>query len=133
MSVFPELVLISHLDELVSERWAHTGHMSGTLEPERLAQHRFSVQKTKWNAYSLGVSVGRIASNDVSIPHHSVSRFHASLQEEKGGWFIRDADSKNGTFLDTERLEPNRPYPLKHRTRLQFGEVVLVFMLPELE
>ena len=56
------------------------------------------------------ISVGRSASNDVVIPFEPITRFHALFsQDATGRFFILDAGSKNGTFLN------DRPVPMKDR------------------
>ena len=56
------------------------------------------------------ISVGRSATNDVVIPFEPITRFHALFsQDATGRFFILDAGSKNGTFLN------DRPVPMKDR------------------
>lgn len=56
------------------------------------------------------ISVGRSASNDVVIPFEPITRFHALFSKDSTGrFFILDAGSKNGTFVN------DRPVPMKDR------------------
>ena len=56
------------------------------------------------------ISVGRYAGNDVVIPYEPITRFHALFSQDAGGrFFLLDAGSKNGTFLN------DRPVPMKDR------------------
>ena len=56
------------------------------------------------------ISVGRSASNDVVIPFEPITRFHALFsQDATGRFFLLDAGSKNGTFLN------DGPVPMKDR------------------
>lgn len=56
------------------------------------------------------ISVGRYAGNDVVIPYEPITRFHALFsRDETGRFFLSDAGSKNGTFLN------DRPVPMKDR------------------
>lgn len=56
------------------------------------------------------ISVGRSASNDVVIPFEPITRFHALFSKDPTGrFFILDAGSKNGTFLN------DQPVPMKDR------------------
>jgi hypothetical protein len=56
------------------------------------------------------ISVGRSASNDVVIPYEPITRFHALFtQDATGRFFVLDAGSKNGTFVN------DRPAPEKGR------------------
>ncbi|MDP3498917.1 MAG: FHA domain-containing protein [Myxococcales bacterium] len=45
------------------------------------------------NAFALGVTIGRVESNDIIIDDSSISRFHAWLQlDAKKGWMLCDAE-----------------------------------------
>ncbi len=82
------------------------------------------------NPFAMGVTIGRIESNDVAIDDASISRFHAYFQEQKGAWHFCDADSKNGTWLDGLKLASSQKSKLKDRSRIRVGNIDLVFMLP---
>jgi DNA-binding NtrC family response regulator len=41
----------------------------------------------------------------VQLPDEAVSSEHADLRKEDGGWRVRDLDSRNGTFVDSRRVE----------------------------
>ena len=78
----------------------------------------------------MGITLGRIDSNDVAIDDASVSRFHAYFQEVKGVWHFCDADSKNGTWLDGLKLSPSQKLKVNDKAKIRLGEVDLYFMLP---
>lgn len=50
-----------------------------------------------------------------------VSRRHAVLALKNERVVIIDNESANGTFLNDDRIEPNRPYPVRNGDRLRFG------------
>jgi len=52
--------------------------------------------------------VGRISANDVPIPSERVSRLHAKIHWENGGWIIEDAQSLNGLSYQGELTERHR-------------------------
>jgi len=54
-----------------------------------------------------------------------VSRLHASIKSVKKGIVLIDLESTNGTMLNTYRLPPNRPYPLKNGDEIRFGDLLL--------
>ena len=52
-----------------------------------------------------------------------VSRHHLLLKIEKDHLFAVDLDSGNGTLLNGEKLEPQKPYPLRNKDVLQLGRM----------
>ena len=64
------------------------------------------------------VTVGRASTNNVRINVGSLSKFHAffTFVRREQAWYISDANSSNGTFINGEEL------PTSHgKTRLQSG------------
>jgi len=87
------------------------------------------------NAFPMGITVGRVDSNDLWVDDASVSRFHAYFMQAtvrgKRGWCVVDAESLNGSYLNTFRLAPNKPELLKSGDTIRFGDVDLTFHDPE--
>jgi hypothetical protein len=73
------------------------------------------------------VFLGRSATNDLCIPHKTVSKLHAYLQRESAPssrWFVVDAASANGTFHNGVRLAARAKTPLLDGDTLTFGRCV---------
>jgi tetratricopeptide (TPR) repeat protein len=53
------------------------------------------------------VRIGRGAENDVVLedPEKTVSRFHAEMRPESGGWVLFDLNSQNGIWIDGQRIQ----------------------------
>ncbi|HJL17915.1 MAG TPA: FHA domain-containing protein [Sandaracinaceae bacterium LLY-WYZ-13_1] len=51
------------------------------------------------------VLIGRSRSNDVVVEDGTVSKLHARARLDEGSFWLADAGSRNGTFLDGERLD----------------------------
>jgi hypothetical protein len=85
------------------------------------------------NAFEEGISLGRASVNDVVLPHRSISRFHAYLQQEptSSRWAVADAASRNGTQADGVPLQANVPALLGGANRLRVGDLELTFLSPE--
>ena len=85
------------------------------------------------NPFAMGVTIGRVETNDIAIDDASVSRFHAWLQhdERANAWFLTDAESKNGTWLDEVKLAPSARTKLKDGSVIRVGDVQTTFMMPE--
>lgn len=106
-----------------------SGAGPGRGDPRVLKVHKAE----RANAFSVGVSIGRVASNDVVLEDDSVSRFHAWVSPPLGrrGWQISDAESRNGTWLNDRRLSGSTPVALCDGDQLRLGKARLRFLLPE--
>jgi predicted component of type VI protein secretion system len=72
------------------------------------------------------VTLGRGPSNDVPLAWDSkASRMHAVLEHLAGGWCVRDLSSRNGTFVNGERVDRDRP--LGPGDEIRVGGTRLVF------
>ena len=69
---------------------------------------------------------------DVAVDIIYVSRKHAKIYKEKDTWFIKDLNSKNGTFVNGTRIASERPFSLDDGYEMGFGapESRLIFCLP---
>lgn len=68
--------------------------------------------------------IGRGADCGLRIEHPSVSRHHADLVPDGDGWLLRDAGSKNGSFVDGRRAEVE---PLAQLAWLRIGDIYCEF------
>ena len=60
-----------------------------------------------------------------------VSRQHVLLRRAVDGYEVLDLGSVNGTWLNEERLVPQRPYPMPSGSHLRLGRMrILVLYLP---
>ncbi len=71
------------------------------------------------------VTVGRATDNQIVLTHGTVSRRHAWLREEAGGWLVADAGSANGTFLNGQRIV--EPRSLSNGDVVAFGKQEFLF------
>ncbi len=65
--------------------------------------------------------IGRNADNDIVLPSEGVSRHHARLETQTGGWTVIDLGGINGTWLGEERLLPNQSVAFKAGLPLSIG------------
>ncbi|MFC0469868.1 FHA domain-containing protein [Halalkalibacter kiskunsagensis] len=72
---------------------------------------------------------------DVSFQNIYVSRKHASIYTEKGLFYVKDAGSKHGTFVNHERLLPNKETVLRNGDKLALANnlILLSFSTSNLE
>lgn len=75
--------------------------------------------------------IGRSDSNEVIIVSKVISRHHARIDCDESGYWITDLDSKNGTYLNGERL--HQRHALGDQDRIRIGRHTLLFLLSGLE
>lgn len=74
----------------------------------------------RWNILE-EVIIGREVDCDVVIPDRQVSRAHARLTRQEKGVLLEDLGSKNGTYLNGDRID--------EPVFLQDGDVLMIAML----
>jgi len=75
------------------------------------------------------IFVGRAKRNDVVIPHKSISSIHLQMEpQEDDRAVVVDCRSKNGTFLNGERLDPNASQGVQSGDILQLGCCEYVYL-----
>lgn len=92
----------------------------------------------KGMSYSAGnikdaVQIGRdTAWADVTIGYPFVSRKHAMLYKENDEWYIKDLNSKNGTFVNGIKIETSEPFHVKDGFEISLGipETKFILCLP---
>jgi serine/threonine protein kinase len=68
-----------------------------------------------------GVTIGRLPENDLALDDASVSRHHIRIDWDGVQVTVTDLGSSNGTYLENQRLTPNRTHPWKEREALHIG------------
>lgn len=68
-------------------------------------------------------SIGRRGDCDLSLKYEGVSRVHARIVFEDGGYVVEDQKSSNGTLVRGQRISRHR---LSHGDIVQFGPLVSV-------
>jgi pSer/pThr/pTyr-binding forkhead associated (FHA) protein len=59
--------------------------------------------------------VGRFPDNHIVLSDHFVSRKHFALGKTDDGYFIEDLGSKNGTYVNGEKIAPGKRVPVDER------------------
>jgi pSer/pThr/pTyr-binding forkhead associated (FHA) protein len=66
-------------------------------------------------------TVGRDESCDIRLTAQGISRFHAALEFVQGQPQILDYNSRNGTFVNSERVDPGRAMALQNGDLIVFS------------
>lgn len=73
-------------------------------------------------------TIGRDSGCDMVLPDPTVSRWHAGLRREPGGWLLDDLGSTNGTLLNGWRVRAW--VPVRDGDLVSFGAVTFVVGTP---
>jgi NADPH-dependent 2,4-dienoyl-CoA reductase/sulfur reductase-like enzyme/pSer/pThr/pTyr-binding forkhead associated (FHA) protein/ribosomal protein L40E len=74
-------------------------------------------------------TIGRQEGLTLAINHSSISRRHAEISFSNGRYVLRDLGSKNGTLVNSQKLEADSVCVLKPDDTIQFGQIAFVFKL----
>jgi hypothetical protein len=64
--------------------------------------------------------IGRGTDCDISIPKRQISRHHAQIERDDEGYLLRDLESKNGTFVNSQPVR-DKPHRLKDEDEIQLA------------
>jgi hypothetical protein len=86
--------------------------------------------KSDRNPFSNLIMVGRTGTNDVVLGQLGVSKVHATFSHQGDEWFVQDGKSRNGTYLNGERLKAGEKRAVGDGDGIGFGgKVVARFLL----
>lgn len=70
------------------------------------------------------VTVGKMRQQcEVVLMAPAISRMHARLEYRQGAYYLKDLNSRNGTFLNGERLMPQEARIVDHGDRVAFADI----------
>lgn len=78
-----------------------------------------------WPLLDAEYSIGRAPDNAITIADASVSSHHARVTRTAEGFFLEDLQSRNGTFVNGEKVDARRQ--LADGDLLRLGKVILTF------
>src|SRR5262245_6644681 len=109
-----DLESAAHIGQIAQLRYIRLRGVNGALEGQR------------WS-FNKPVRVGRSNSADLILTcaTNSISRKHAMLWPGSEGWWLKDLDSRNGTFWNGRRVENEQVGPLQQSDIIQFGTIAL--------
>jgi len=75
------------------------------------------------------ITIGRNADNDIQIDNLSVSKKHAKITRDKGGYSIEDLNSTNGTYLNEKMISKGQ---MSHQDVVTVGKHTLEIQLDKM-
>jgi hypothetical protein len=82
------------------------------------------LEKSSRNSFTEIISLGRAGENDLRFDVDSLSALHATLVRSGERWFVQDHESRNGTYVNGERLMKGVLRRLGDGDALRFGDVL---------
>lgn len=78
------------------------------------------------------VTLGRGSTCDIILAEATVSAIHMLFMEAGPlRWTVRDASTRNGTYVEDFKLDPGQPCVLRDASVLRAGSVLLTYHEPE--
>ncbi len=78
--------------------------------------------------FSFPFMLGRLDGQvDYCFKNPAVGKLHAEISKSQEGYFITDMNTRNGTLIEGERLEPTKVYKLENGTHVTFANEEFIF------
>jgi hypothetical protein len=115
--------------EWVDPKTIETGLSEMDEEIEQaIVQKAIRVVKTDRNAFQSKITIGRARNNDIVVRAAKISKVHAAfMPDKKGNYKLVDMGSANGTLLNGDAIEQNKPVKLKSGDKISLWRYVLAF------
>ena len=129
----PALSLRIPSESEAEARLEKTVRLNDTMDDEGLAgllgdpmdrTHVAFLEKSSRNPFGNIISVGRTATNDLVIPHASVSKVHAVFTNVGTAWKITERKAKNGLYVNRVLLENGATAVVEDGALVGLGTVV---------
>jgi pSer/pThr/pTyr-binding forkhead associated (FHA) protein len=131
-----------HDGELDPQRRAYRPQQTMVMRRDPTAEHSdvppqtrnllvYPVKHTGRSPFPRIVTVGRTKNNDIVLADVSISKFHAFFKEEGGQFLLSDGESRNGSFVEGERVpssKQGKPVPLVFGKKVKFGALEFRFV-----
>jgi hypothetical protein len=88
-----------------------------------------SGEKLEYRINQPEIEIGKASHNQIVLTDPTVSNTHAVILARDGGYTLVDLESRNGTFVNGERLG-HEGRTLRHGDKIQLGQVLFTFRHP---
>jgi len=102
-----------------------------SISPLTLRIEKGTTEKTEYRFFQ-DFTLGRAGDNDVYFSDRLVSKRHVRFFLEGRQWWIQDCESRNGTFLDGQRIS-KEPLPFQGTITVGLNGPVIHFSIPALD
>lgn len=94
-------------------------------QPNRplLVVYQGALAGARWVIEGDVFTIGRAADCDIVVAERQISRYHTRIEHDKDGYLLRDLGSKNGTFINGERVR-GQPCRLRDGDEITLATIV---------
>lgn len=97
--------------------------MQDQINQPLLVIYKGTLAGTRWPIGEDSITLGRAKDCDIVLPERQISRHHARIERDVGGFALRDLGSKNGTFVNGEPVR-GQPYRLRDGDEIALATVI---------
>jgi len=73
------------------------------------------------------INIGKLAENDIVLERINISRRHCRIMASGNSVKIMDLGSRNGTYLNGKKVNPNNEYSIKHADAFKVGDFTFTY------
>ena len=120
---FDKNVIVQLSTDVADDRYVLDQMKRGAMHTDALSARVLEIKKRTPHRDSDTVTIGRSEDNDIAIHNKLISRAHACLyiSSSEGICSLEDTGSTNGTFLNDNRIGPNKKHELSDGDEICFG------------
>jgi hypothetical protein len=130
--LFDKNVIVKFDTDVIDERSA-LGYLQKHLEKKDVLKVRV-IEIIRRRSVSGPVTIGRAPTNDIVLFNKMVSKSHACILFPTSGQgsYLMDVGSRNGTFINNQRLVPHKEYQLSDGDQISLGpQTKVTYFSPE--
>lgn len=94
------------------------------LEKVKKKESRCLIFNGKKITLTAKITIGRSSSCDIVVDDMLISREHAQIQQIKSAFFIKDLDSRNGTFVNDKKVPMGKYLKLTRNDTIRLGSKI---------
>jgi hypothetical protein len=104
------------------------------VQPESVFPYLKSIEDGKFENIIINKPdfiIGRLKEHvDFVVSNNAIGKVHVNITNHDGKYFIKDLNSKNGTFINDKRITSNVEYEINNRDKVSFASSEYIFIIP---
>jgi hypothetical protein len=129
---YPHPWLLWELGAWTPPSKSSTSTLSGSeTPPPQRGGEALALALTPKDRKSPQVTLGRGPDNDLEVNDGTLSQTHLVFMQGAVSWTVRDAGSKNGSWVDAVKLTPGNPAVLRNGAKVRAAKAMFLYLTPE--